>query len=258
MRRAIGLTRTRNFRSWPPPKLILAPDGQDGLDVSFYGCDYFPYPGSPNGARDDLHCMLIQVYHQATDHVDSQIAFSRDGLFWHRPERRPIIPLGAPGEGDSGMVYSWGCGLIELPDGSWGSLYAGSSWLHNAGRPADAPPAELRWATWRPHRLCGVEAPVEGRCTIPTVYRTRDELRLNYRCRPGGWVSVELLYAVPSRIHADVEPVAGFTFADCGRLTGDAEDALITWNGRSDISPVGEMVGIRLRLFQATVFAYSV
>ena len=135
------------------------------------------------------------------------------------------------------MVYSWGCGLIELPDGSWGSLYAGSSWLHNAGRPEGAPPAELRWATWRPHRLCGVEAAVEGRCTIPTVYRTRDELRLNYRCRPGGWVSVELLHAVPSRIHADVEPVAGFTFTDCGRLTGDAEDALVTWNGRSDISP---------------------
>ena len=93
---------------------------------------------------------------------------------------------------------------------------------------------------------------------IPTVYRTRDELRLNYRCRPGGWVSVELLHAVPSRIHADVQPVAGFTFADCGRLTGDAEDAPVTWNGRSDISPVGEMVGIRLRLFQATVFAYAV
>ena len=164
--------------------------------------------------------MLIQVYHQATDHVDSQIAFSRDGLFWHRPERRPIIPLGAPGEGDSGMVYSWGCGVIELPDGSWGSLYAGSSWVHNAGRPEGARPAELRWATWRPHRLCGVEAPVEGRCTIPTVYRTRDDLRLNYRCRPGGWVSVELLHAVPSRVHSDVDPVSGFTFADCGRLTG--------------------------------------
>ena len=44
VRRAIGLTRTRDFRSWPPPKLILAPDGQDGLDVSFYGCDYFPLP----------------------------------------------------------------------------------------------------------------------------------------------------------------------------------------------------------------------
>ena len=139
VRRAIGLTRTRDFRSWPPPKLILAPDGQDGLDVSFYGCDYFPYPAFPNGVRDDLHGMLIQVYHQATDHVDSQIAFSRDGLFWHRPERRPIIPLGAPGEGDSGMVYSWGCGVIELPDGSWGSLYAGSSWVHNAGRPGGSP-----------------------------------------------------------------------------------------------------------------------
>ena len=66
------------------------------------------------------------------------------------------------------------------------------------------------------------------------------------------------MYAAPSRIHADVEPIAGFTFADCGRLTGDAVDAPVTWNGRSDISPAGEMVAIRLRLFQATVFAYSV
>ena len=49
VRRAIGLTRTRDFRSWPPPKLILAPDGQDGLDVSFYGCDYFPYPAFRRG-----------------------------------------------------------------------------------------------------------------------------------------------------------------------------------------------------------------
>ena len=141
VRRAIGLTRTRDFRSWPPPKLILAPDGQDDLDVSFYGADYFPYPG-----RSDLHCMLVQVYHQASDHVDSQLACSRDGLFWHRPERRPIIPVGPPGSGDAGMVYSWGSGMIELPDGSWGSLYGGASWLHNAGAPPGAS-GELRWAT---------------------------------------------------------------------------------------------------------------
>ena len=74
VKRAIGISRTKDFKNWPAPKLILFPDGQDDLDISFYGADYFPYPG-----RTDLHCMLIQVYHQATDHVDSQIAFSRDG-----------------------------------------------------------------------------------------------------------------------------------------------------------------------------------
>jgi len=39
-------------------------------------------------------------------------------------------------------------------------------------------PNQNRWARWRPHRLCGVEAETEGRFTIPTVYRRESELRL--------------------------------------------------------------------------------
>ena len=79
-RRTIGFACTRDFCRWPAPKLILSPDAQDDLDISFYGANYFPYPG-----RTDLHAMLIPIYHQATDHADTQIAFSRDGLFWTRP-----------------------------------------------------------------------------------------------------------------------------------------------------------------------------
>ena len=124
IRRSIGISRTKDFNDWPRPKLLIFPDGQDDLDVSFYGGDYFPYPG-----RSDLHCMLIQVFHQITDHMDTQIAFSRDGLFWYRPERRAIIPVGPLGSGDEGQVQSWGSGLVELPDGYWGSIYGGSSWL---------------------------------------------------------------------------------------------------------------------------------
>ena len=89
-RRVIGFSRTKDFRTWPAPKLILAPDALDDLDISFYGANYFPYPG-----RTDLHVMVIPVYHQRNDHVDTQIAFSRDGLFWIRPERRPR-PHGGP------------------------------------------------------------------------------------------------------------------------------------------------------------------
>jgi hypothetical protein len=63
---------------------------------------------------------------------------------------------------------------------------------------------------------------------------------------------------VPSMLHGDVDPLAGFTFEDCDRLTGDSLDATVTWKGSSDISGVGEMVAIRLKMFQAKVFAYRV
>ena len=57
VRRAIGLTRTKDFRKWPAAKLLIHPDAQDPLDISFYGACYFPYPG-----RDELHAMVIPVF----------------------------------------------------------------------------------------------------------------------------------------------------------------------------------------------------
>lgn len=63
---------------------------------------------------------------------------------------------------------------------------------------------------------------------------------------------------MPSMFHGDVDPLAGFTFAECDRLTGDSLDQVVTWQGNSDISRVGEMVAIRLKMFQAKLFAYQV
>ena len=258
-RRTIGFARTDDFRTWPAPKLILEPDAQDDLDISFYGANYFPYPG-----RTDLHGMLIPIYHQITDHMDGQIAFSRDGLFWSRPERKPIIEVGAPGSGDECSVHFWRGGLIELPDGNWASPYTGNSKLHNvpfniAGAmfPAHRP-LQIRWARWQPHRFCGLVAALEGRFTIPTAYRCHDELRLNYRCQPGGWIKVELLEKTPHLMTPDGDPVPGFSFAECDLLTGDAIDHVVTWKGRRDISGIGETVAIRIEMFQAKLFAYRV
>ena len=269
-RRAIGLSRTDDFRHWPPADLVLAPDPQDDLDVSFYGGYYFPYPDNP-----DLHCMLVQIYHQVSDTCDTQIAFSRDWRNWHRPERRPVIALGAPGGGESCMVRAWG-GPVELPDGYWALTYNAQSWLHNCRRAVMWPPeipGEARWARWKPHRFCGVETEDEGRFTIPTAtesgtrrslvgvsvsgQRRSPQLRLNYRCKPGGWVKCELIRAIPSRLHPDAEGVPGFTFAEADRLTGDQLDQVVTWQGRSDITPVGDTLAIRIRMFGAKVFAYS-
>ena len=257
VRRAVGLTRTKDFRRWPAAKLLVHPDAQDPLDISFYGACYFPYPG-----RQELHGMFLPVFHGVTDHVDMQLAFSRDGLVWTRPERRPIAPLGPPGSGDEGQIHVWRQGLVELPDGSWAVPYEGRSTLHTVLEEHQAAvfgqkeSIQNRWARWRPHRLCGVEAGSEGRFTIPTVFRLEKELRLNYRCAPGGWISVELLPRVPTMLCPDANPLKGYSFEECDRLTGDEEDRVVTWRGNGDISAVGEMAAVRVRMFQAKLFAY--
>ena len=257
VRRANGFCRTKDFRRWPASKLVMHPDAHDDLDISFYAHSYFPYPG-----RTDLHGMLTPVFHHMTGQMDVQIAFSRDGLIWYRPERRPIVTLGPPGSGEEGMIGA--SGIVELPDGHWGAQYWAESRLHNVKEEYAAtlfPQQQARkmgWALWQPHRFCGFEARNEGRFTIPTLYRRNDELRLNYRCLPGGWVSVELMRMMPSMFHGDIDPLPGFTFEECDRLTGDSADRVVTWQGRSALSGVGEMVAVRLKMFQAKIFAYQV
>lgn len=256
-RRTIGFSRTKDFRRWPAPKLILAPDPQDDLDTSFYGANYFPYPG-----RTDLHAMVIPLYHQATDEIDHQIAFSRDGLFWTRPERRSMHTVGRLGSGEEGMVHTWRNGMLVLPDGRWAVPYTSISNPHNLGEryweklvPYKRP-LQIRYMLWEPHRFCSLAAKTEGRFTIPTIYRQANEVRLNYRCAPGGWIRVEVVRA-RSPVSPDPEPLQGFTFEDCDLLLGDESDRIVTWKGSSDISGVGKTIALRIKLFQAQLFAYK-
>ena len=252
-RRAIGLTKTTDFHKWPSSRLILYPDAQDPPDTSFYGAYYFSYPG-----RRDIHCMMVQMYHQIRDNGDAQLAVSRDGLFWTRPERRPVITVGPVGSGEEGIVWPWGTGLVELPDGWWALPYDGVSWLHNARHTMPHGCGRLSWARWRPHRLCGVACDGPGELSLQTITRARTDLTLNYRCKPGGWIKAELLVSIPSRLNPDVSGTAGFTFDDCDPLSGDRSDATVTWNGNSDISAAGDTVVIRVRMFDAKLFAYRV
>ena len=255
--RTIAFSRTSDFAKWPAPKLILRPDPQDPYDIDFYGANYFPYPG-----RTDLHGMVVPVYHRASDNMDSQLAFSRDGLFWTRTDRRVAAATGEPGSGDECGTHCWRSGLVELPDGRWAVPHTGTSRLHNVRDEVldkllpRKRPGQIRYAIWEPHRFCGIEAELEGRFTIPSIYRKENQLRFNYRCAPAGWISVELLQRNPTMFQPDLDPVPGFTFADCDRLLGDETDRAVTWNGNSDISAVGESVVMRIRMFQAKLFAY--
>ena len=258
-RRAIGISKTKDFRNWPPPRLVMYPDHHDDLDVSFYGANYFKYPG-----LDDLHCTLVQIYHQIIDSCDNQLAVSRDGLIWYR-HRESITPLGESGSGFEGMNRTWGGGLVVLPDGTWATPHEGSGTLHNSSAgdkynvfPDRGKIGQIRWGRWKPHRLCGIEAKQEGKFTIQTVRLNGNELRFNYKCNRGGWINVELLKQTPGRLNPDAAGEPGFEFEKCDRLTGNSLDSVVTWDGNSDISSIGETVAIRISMFDAKIFAYKI
>ena len=122
------------------------------LDIAFYAHCYFPYPG-----RTDLHGMLTPVFHHMTGQMDAQIAFSRDGLIWYRPERRPIVTLGPPGSGEDCMIGA--SGIVKLGDGRWGATYWAESQLHNIKKESVATPVPAEAAQKDGMGLMG-EAPL--------------------------------------------------------------------------------------------------
>ena len=258
-RRATGLSRTKNFWKWPNADLVLSPDPQDEPDVSYYGTSYFRYPTNPN-----LHCAFVEIYHQVADNNDTQIAFSRNMTHWFRPERKAIIPLGKPESDDVGSTRVWG-GLFELSDGKWAAMYRGGEGLHNYHNVNNSSipsitrkPGNLKIAVWDPHRFCSIEAQGEGRFTIPTVQPGKKELRLNFRCNTGGFIKVELIAGIPSRIHPDAQAIPGFSFDESEILTGDHLNKTVSWNGNSDISKLGDSIAIRIQMFDTKLFAYSI
>ena len=115
-------------------------------------------------------------------------------------------------------------------------------------------PMQIGYMLWQPHRFCGIESEVEDRFTIPTIYRRTNELRMNYRCAPRGWITVDLLRKW-SAVSPDPDPIEGYTFDDCDRLISDVADRVMTWNGSSNISEIGTTAAVRLRMFQAKTFA---
>jgi hypothetical protein len=185
--------------------------------------------------------------------VDIQLATSRDGLLWSRPERRPIIPL-EPYRSMYAMPN-----LVPLNAEEWGLMFIGQFDLHDWGEaPQALPPPEWRWAVWKRERLVALEAPVEGRVTLVERGCQGEELRLNYQAqKEGGWLKVELVEP-PTSPAAPVKPFPGFSLVEADALTGDELSRAATWKGSSNLAALkGRKVSARLHMARAKLFAIA-
>ncbi len=278
-RRAVGRTAGPAFHNLPHPEIVFEPDSQDGPSLDIYTPAYSRHPdylaagrretfdrmGRDEGVQRhhdarDMHFLFPAMYHRDRDVLDIQLAVSRDGRHWSRPERTPIIPLGPQGSGAAGSLYAApGIHIIE-PD-RWGVLYAASDELHNTAftNPDNRDDATYRWATWKANRLVALQADADGACTVTLRGRATRELRFNYQTELGGSIRVELITQQGLWPPTGPIPIAGYTFADSDPLTGDNLDQPVTWNGSASLPDGDEETDtvLRLHLTRAKLFAIA-
>ena len=85
--RSVFRTESSDLLDWSEPKLVLAPDLQDEPDIEFYSMSVF--------RRNGWFIGLLQYWYSDQDFFETQLAFSRDGWLWQRPQpRSPFISRG--------------------------------------------------------------------------------------------------------------------------------------------------------------------
>jgi len=249
-RRIVRRTEGNEFGNWPPTRPVFGMDPQDPVADDVYASAYCRCPSSGR------HLMFPAIYHRWASDVDVQLATSRDGLLWSRPERQPIIS-GQP-EG-YGMAFAFP-NLVPLNAETWGLMFIGQYDLHDWGEryEPDKKP-EWRWATWKRDRLVALEAPVEGRVNLVERICQGEQLRLNFQTqKEGGWVKAELVEP-PSSPAAPVKAIEGFGLAEADVLAGDELEGVASWRGNSDLSSLrGRQVAVRLHLARAKVFSSAI
>lgn len=266
-RRAIAMTEGSKFgiNDLSHPRIVLEPDPQDPPSLDFYTIAYSRHPEyrkvdyqsifpdivdsrgrlamvTHHDARD-MHFMFPSMFHRDRGPIDIQLAVSRDGKQWFRPERKAIIPLGLQSSGTSGALYAFP-GIHVLRPGLWGVMYMAYDGLHNM----DYVPNGYKflrqkggftyhWATWKENRLVALQADTEGMCTVNLIGRADKlkhavrEIRLNYSTEMGGWIRVELISKNGLLPPTGATPIEGYTFADCDPLIGDSLSQSVTWKG---------------------------
>ena len=248
-RRCIRRTEGTEFGNWSATRPVFFMDPQDPPDDDVYNSAYCRCPGSGR------HLIFPGIYHRSASTTDVQLATSRDGQLWSRPERRPVITREA--EGDSyGMVFAFP-DLVHLADDEWGLMMHGSFDLHDWGNRYDArKKPEWRWARWKRDRLVALEARAEGRVTLVERECQGQELRINFQTeKEGGWIKVELVEP-PSTPAAPVKAIEGFGLDAADVLSGDEVSAVATWKGKSDLSTLrGRHLSIRIHMARARLFS---
>lgn len=238
--RLIGRRVSKDGVTWSDPtSLVMTPDWRDPADTQFMELCPVAVPGG--------YMATLTVYHTHTQTIDLQLAGSRDGINWWRPDRRPALPNAPLGDYGGGEIWPFQAPVLE--DQRLHVYYSGSQGLHgdlyntrNAGdrrlrargevisrqSSSLAEYGALCRATWTADRLWAMTS-ASGGPYVGTAITKRAELAgkkllVNAVSRADGELRVELLddknLGVP-----------GFGEVDCEPIRLDQHAATVKWKG---------------------------
>ncbi|MCB1103371.1 MAG: hypothetical protein H7A44_08190 [Opitutaceae bacterium] len=213
-----------------------------------YNLDAFPYESLMVGLFTVLRGPENDDAKRLNIHKRNEIftAFSRDGLHWDRPDRRPFIGVNeTDGAWNWGNVQSASGGAIIVGDQLY-FYYSGRQWSSAAGRSEGATGV----AMLRRDGFASMDAADSpGILITRQVAFTGAHLFVNADVAAGE-LRVEVL-------DPQGRVIAPYSFANCTPLTADGTKQRVHWNGTDNLeSLAGQPVRLRFQLRQGSLFSF--
>ena len=247
---------------WGNQVTVLSPDWRDPDFTQFLEVCPVKVEGG--------YVALVNYYNPAIQTMSLQLAASRDGIHWWRPDRRPALANPPLGDYGGGMIWQMHHPIVE--DGNMHVYYAGSEGLHGEIFDTRFGPrievggesviaietptlifnTALCRATWEFDRLWALApsagGPTYGEAVTHPGNPEGSRLAVNLLVRNGGEFRAELL-------DKSGRPVPGFSVEDCHPISGDHRQTTVAWKG-GEKAPA-EAVKIRFVLRRAFLYGYD-
>lgn len=184
---------------------------------------------------------------------ETQLAVSRDGRHWTRPDRTAYLGPGFFGAPDGGINSLFGVGTIHRGEEIYQYGF-GQSVTHGIFEPGErrGVGAICRFVQPRDRFIGAVAGARGGRFLTHPVAWPGGELTLNIDCGGLGEVSVEVRTA-------DGAPMSGFRHVDCDRVDLNQLAAVVTWRGKTTRGlPVGNGVRLDVRLLSSRLYSLRI
>lgn len=260
--RSVAMRSSPNGTDWGNDVVVLARDWRDPDYAQFLEL----CPVKTNGG----YVALVTAYDASIQTMTLQMAASRDGIRWWRPDRRVVLPSVPLGDYGGGMTWQMHHPIVE--DGTMIVYYAGSEGIHGEIHDTRLQPqievgnelvsgiqkptlpfnTALCRATWRFDRLWALVSSAGGATLGEAVTRPSQpagaRLEVNVLVKSGGALRAELLDAAG-------RPIPGFTADDCTPLTGDHHRIAFEWRGGT--AAPGNAVKTRFVLKRAFLYGFA-
>ena len=238
--RRIGRSETGDFRHWPAPTMVLAPDGFDPPQTDLYNAAAIKYPYAANA----YFMFPSPFYKPPIDRLDAQLAVSRDGVTWQRVgDRQAFIPTGLDGAFDAHQIRA-GVGITREGD-KLSLYYYGHNVGHDATNEVDFDSVFSR-VVLQLDRFMSANADYRGGTfTTPLLTFGGSRLELNVDTGAGGTVQVEIRDADGKSEKSDI-------------VNGNSVRKKVSWQGNGNLGAFsGKPVRLKFVMRDTKLYAFQ-